>query len=301
MKPFRSGVLGMVGALATGALVIGALTLGLLESVPQKLATPTLRATLPAPNLTPLPPSEAPEAPYVSTPRPVTAAADPANPAACPPPSGWITYTVSTGDDLRAVAETHGSSLEQIMVENCLISDMVLSDAIIYLPSLATATAFPGATFPIVGSSPASTEKACVQPTGWIKYTVKLGDNLTRISVNYRISVSNLRSVNCLAGNIIRTGWQLWVPNVPTSTFTSSPTATQPPPDTPEPPPMHTAAATLTATWTAAAASGITETASPTSLQTPTNLASSTATVSTAPPNTNSAFRLSNPQIDAFH
>ena len=55
MKSFRSGVLGMVGALATGALVIGVLALGLLESVPQKLATPTLRATLPVPNPTPLP------------------------------------------------------------------------------------------------------------------------------------------------------------------------------------------------------------------------------------------------------
>lgn len=294
MKPFRSGVLGMVGALATGALVIGALTLGLLESVPQKLAAPTLRATLPAPNLTPLPGFGAPEAPYVSTPRPVIAATSLANPAACPPPTGWMLYTVSNGDDLRTLAETHGSSLEQIMVENCLISDMVLSDTIIYLPPVAPATSTPGATIPNVGASPASTEKACVQPTGWVKYTVKLGDNLTRISVNYRISVSNLKSVNCLAGNIIRTGWQLWVPNVPTSTFTSSPTTSQQPPDTPEPPPMHTAAATLTATWTAITTSEITETASPTSIQTPPNFTPSTATVSTAPPNPNSAFRLSN-------
>ena len=175
MKPFRSGVLGMVGALATGALVIGALAPGLRESVPQKLATPTLRATLPVPNLTPLPSSEAPETPYASTPRPVTVATSPTNPAACPPPSGWITYTVSTGDDVRTLAETHGSSLEQIMVENCLISDMVLSDTITYLPPFAPTAATPGETFPIVGYSPASTEKACVQPTGWIKYTVKLG------------------------------------------------------------------------------------------------------------------------------
>ena len=134
------------------------------------------------------------------------------------------------------------------MIENCLILDMVLSDTIIYLPPSAPAATTPGAALTTVSVSPASTEKACVQPTGWVKYTVKLGDNLTRISVNYRISVSSLKSVNCMAGNIIRTGWQLWVQNVPTSTFTSSPTATQQPPNTPEPPPMHTAAATLALT-----------------------------------------------------
>lgn len=88
MRPFRSGVLGMVGALATRALVIGALVLGLLGSVPQQLATPTLRATLPTLNLTPLSGFGAPEAPYGSTPWPVIAATSPTNPAACSPPSG---------------------------------------------------------------------------------------------------------------------------------------------------------------------------------------------------------------------
>lgn len=134
MKPFHSGVLGMVGALATGALVISALALGLLESVPQQLATPTLHFTLPAPNLTPLPAFVMPEAPHVSTSRPVIVVPTPTRPLVCPRPSGWVIYTVSSSDDLRILAETHGSSLEQIMIENCLISDRVLSDTTIYLP-----------------------------------------------------------------------------------------------------------------------------------------------------------------------
>ncbi|MHB8114416.1 MAG: LysM peptidoglycan-binding domain-containing protein, partial [Bellilinea sp.] len=147
------------------------------------------------------------------------------------------------------------------------------------------ATATPGATIPNVGTSPASTEKACAQPTGWIKYTVKLGDNLTRISVKYRISVSNLKSVNCLAGNIIRTGWQLWVPNVPTSTFTSSPTATQQPPDTPKPPPMQTAPATLTSTWTAPVPTAPTTPIAPSDSPTP----SPTPTINPTYPLTNTS------------
>lgn len=247
----------MVGALATGALVIGALMLGLLESIPQQLATPTLRFTLPAPNLTPLPAFVTPEASHVSTSRPVIVVPRPTRPAVCPRPSGWVIYTVSSSDDLRTLAETRGSSLEQIMVENCLISDMVLSDTIIYLPPVAPAVTTPAATFTSTGVLPAGTEKACFQPTGWVKYTVKLGDNLTRISVNYRTSVSNLKSANCLAGNIIRTGWQLWVPNVPTSTFTSSPTNTQQSPNTPEPQP------TLTAAWTATGSATAAMTSSP--------------------------------------
>lgn len=116
---------------------------------------------------------------------------------------------------IGALAETRGSLLEQIMVGNCLISDMVLSDTTIDLPPVAPAMTTPAATFTSTGVLPAGVEKACLQPTGGVKYTVKLDDYLTRISVNYRTPVFNLKSANCLAGNIIRTGWQLWVTNVP--------------------------------------------------------------------------------------
>jgi hypothetical protein len=284
MNPLRNGLLGMVGALTTGALVLGALALGLLETMPMLLTTPTLRATLPAPNLTPLPGSE-----LVATtggiPRPVSQVVLPASPTACPPPIGWETYIVSSGDDLRKLAETRGSSLEQIKAGNCLISDMILSDAVIYLPPFAPLTYAASSTISAVDLSPVTTELTCVQPAGWITYTVKPGDNLTRIAVTYRISISYLKQVNCLVENTIRPGWKLWVPNVPTSTFTTTPTATQQPPNTIGPSSTFTVNATLTATHIATAAFTFTSTTIPTIPPNPayTNIPTAPAATTTTP------------------
>jgi len=287
MNALRNGLIGIAGAIMTGVLVFGAVFVSLQE-VSSGPFIPTLRPTLQPPNLTPLPGSESPTV-FDLTPQVFMA---PATPTPCPPPTGWERYVISPGDSLRVLAETRGSSLEQILTGNCLMGDMVLPDLIIYLPpfipvALATDIA-PSA----VISQENTTTVACTQPGGWLRYTVRLGDNLTRIAINYRISTPYLKQVNCLSSDIIRPGMLIWVPNVPTSTFTATftllPTATQEPPiwtptfkptftvtSTPLPTDTDTPTPTSTPTVTDTA----TQTASPTPTDTPTETPTPAPTV----------------------
>jgi len=236
MNGLRNGVLGMVGAVATGMMVIGAIGLGLLEAVPLSISTPTPRPTLPQPNLTPLPGSEHTATPKAGLSTPLVLATLAFTPTACPPPAGWEGYIVNLGDDLIALSKTRATTQEQIMGGNCLISMLLIPGTVIYLPPVAIAahTLQPASATPLA-LLPTSTQ-SCQRPAGWIEYTVKFGDNLTRIAINYRISVSYLKQVNCLTDNTLRVGMKLWVPNVPTSTFTATSTSTQAPTDEPEPP-----------------------------------------------------------------
>ncbi len=118
MKSFHSGVPGAIGALTTGAL-------GLLESAPQQLVTPNLRFNLPAANLTSSPALVTPEAPQVST-SGLLLLSTPARQSA-----RVSQGAVNSSDDLHTHwQKTQGSSLEQIMVENCLISNAVPISAV---------------------------------------------------------------------------------------------------------------------------------------------------------------------------
>jgi LysM repeat protein len=236
MNGLRNGVLGMVGAVATGMMVIGAIGLGLLEAVPLSISTSTPRPTLPQPNLTPLPGTEQTATPKSGVHTSVAVATLAFTPTACPPPAGWEGYVVNPGDDLIALSKTRGTTQEQIMSGNCLISMLLIPGTVIYLPPVAISaqTPRPRTATPLV-IFPTATQ-SCQRPAGWNEYTVKFGDNLTRIAINYRISVSYLKQVNCLTDNTIRVGMKLWVPNVPTSTSFPTSTPTQTPTDEPEPP-----------------------------------------------------------------
>lgn len=236
MNGLRNGALGMVGAIATGMMVIGAIGLGLLEAVPLSISTPTPRPTLQQPNLTPLPGTEHTATPSSRGPTTLAVVTQAFTPTACPPPAGWEGYVVNPGDDLITLGETRGATQEQILSGNCLISMLLIPGTVIYLPPVAIGAQTPQ---PIAATPlallPTSTQ-SCQRPAGWIEYTVKFGDNLTRIAINYRITVSYLKQVNCLTDNTIRVGMKLWVPNVPTSTPLPTATPTQTPTDEPEPP-----------------------------------------------------------------
>lgn len=272
----------MVGALITGVLVFGAVMLSLQEGVSGIPLIPTPRQTLPPPNLTPLPGSEGqtPEAAPSALPVPAL------SPTPCPPPTGWEAYTVSPGDSLRTLAETRGSSLEQIMAGNCLIGEMLLPNVIVFLPPLrpvvlASENNLPTGVTPLQSATP-----ACQQPAGWNVYMVQSGNTLTRIAIAYRISVSYLKQVNCLTSDIIHAGMRLWVPNVPTSTFTATATATRQPSDTPVPPPAATATHTPTATFTPTSSPEPTFTDTPTATATPTDTPTTAPTETATPTNT---------------
>jgi len=275
MNGLRNGVLGMVGAVATGMMVIGAIGLGLLEAVPLSISTPTPRPTLPQPNLTPLPGTEFTATSIAGVPTPVAVATLAFTPTACPPPAGWEGYVVNPGDDLIALSKTRGTTQEQIMGGNCLISMLLIPGTVIYLPPVAIGVHTPQ---PITATPlallPTATQ-SCQRPAGWIEYTVKFGDNLTRIAINYRISVSYLKQVNCLTDNTIRVGMKLWVPNVPTSTSLPTSTPTQTPTDEPEPPTATPIPPTEIPT--------LTDTPTPTSTDTPTPTITNTPTETQTP------------------
>ncbi|NSW51440.1 MAG: LysM peptidoglycan-binding domain-containing protein [Anaerolineae bacterium] len=78
----------------------------------------------------------------------------------------------------------------------------------------------------------------CQPPVGWRLYTVQSGDNLYRISLKFRVSISLLQKANCLGNSTtIISGQLLWVPNVATSTPDVTETARPQPTHTPQPTP----------------------------------------------------------------
>lgn len=284
MKTLRSGVIGLLAAFFVGAMVFGALSMGLMDTSLDLEATHSPRVTLPPPNLTPIGMVN----PTQGLPTPIVIV--PATQTLCPKPPGWEPYTVVAGDDLAELAKTRGSTQELILRENCLVSEMIIPDSLIYLPPLlaldeGTSTSvsmFPSV--PAVSVTPSSTVTSCQRPAGWLTYIVKPGDNLTRISIAYRISITYLKQVNCLEENTILPGWTLWVPNVSTSTFTSSPTATDRPIATKTPTSTRTATATLTPTFTSTATATATYTSTSTLIPSPSS--TSTHTVTSTPTQT---------------
>ncbi len=263
MKTVRSGIIGLLLALCSGLLVLGALSYAILEGTvnPQMTATP--RPTLPLPNLTPL--GMLSDTPMISTGLPTSLPSS----STCPPPAGWQVYLIQPGDELSQLAAERGIKLAEILQGNCLVTSMVLPDTSIYLPPLAAAS--PTATTPSL--TPTYTWISCGPPYGWTLYTVRVGDTLTQISRLYRVSVWQLKAANCLVGDLIRAGSKLWVPNVATSTFTSTTTPTRRPA---RPNPTSTGTFTLTPVPTAV----------PSDTPLPTAVATETFTDTSLPPET---------------
>jgi LysM repeat protein len=86
---------------------------------------------------------------------------------------------------------------------------------------------------PTQPSSFPSPPTPCKPPPGWVAYTVKSGDTLFEISQRTNVTVGQLQNANCLPDATIRAGQQLFIPFLPTPTFTFTPTPT--PTWTPEP------------------------------------------------------------------
>ena len=145
-----------------------------------------------------------------------------ATPTPCGVPDSWTSYTIQIGDTLEKLAARYEISSNTLKEANCLIDNILIPNTRIYIPPIPTATTI-----------------LCGAPYSWVKYTVKAGDNLYRISLAYRTTVAQLQNANCLGYSTkIKVGQKLYVPNLPTSTPvitntpTSSPTFTFTP-DTP--------------------------------------------------------------------
>jgi len=131
----------------------------------------------------------------------------------CPPPAGWLPILTQSQDTLERLAQTYNTSIDSLRANNCLLSDQLIANSVLYVPPQPTLTPIP-----------------CGAPLGWVNYTVIAGDTLYHISLLYRVTVPALRQANCLNSDVIRAGQTLKVPNVPTSTapvsLTDTPTIT---------------------------------------------------------------------------
>lgn len=232
MKSLGQLLGGILAALGSAVFVLAALTLSVTEGLSVAVVIPSVS---PSPTQTvPQPTLPAGVTPTITfTPPPATATLTAT--VTCRPPVGWDAYTVQQGDQAAALAEEAGITLDQLLAANCLISPSLLPGTILYLPLSATTQPTPTATYTV---PPLPTAIPCGAPPGWVQYTVQRNDNLFRLSQAFGVSVSQLRTANCLSGNLIRAGMRLYVPNVPTRT----PLAT----NTLEPSPTDTATATNT-------------------------------------------------------
>lgn len=235
----------LLGALSI-IIVLGGFALAMAEGglVPAFAPSATLTRVQSEiyPTLELLPPLDgqlaSPDPGQTETPVQTSTSTLPPPPTTCMPPSGWVAISVQPHDTLSSIAATYRISAVQLQQANCLVSNELVAGSFLYVPPL-----------------PPNTVIACGAPAGWVIYIVQPGDTLYRISLLYRVSVSQLQQANCLGGTTaIYAGQRLRVPNVPTSTatFTLTPisTATETPTATSTPGPSATPTATQTTTPT---------------------------------------------------
>jgi LysM repeat protein len=217
MKPIREIGIGLVTVAFSSFLVIGAIALSLAEGMPvffPTIAPDTSRNQLTAQSTGETPYSVPGEAIYTSTP-----IIEPPTPPSCPPPEGWIPYSIQAGDTLNTIAQSNFTSPSLLREGNCLVSDSLLPGTILYIP-ISTSNHIPiGGTSEVTSPPIISTKTACSNPPDWIRYQIQPNDTLSHIGQEYGISVSELQAGNCLGSStLIKAGEALYVPNVHTRT-----------------------------------------------------------------------------------
>ena len=235
----------LLGILFVG-LVLGAFALAMAEGglIPPLMTRPS-PTPLPQsayPTLELLPPLDAssPTQDFPETPTATPTSTLPPPPTACLPPRNWVAIIVQPFDSLASLARIYGVTEKQLMDANCLLSTELSSGSILYVPRWTNIT-----------------QIVCNPRTDWAIYIVRPGDTLYRLSLLYRVSVSQLQQANCLGtSSAIYSGQRLRVPNVATSTATFTPIYTE----------TATATVTLTSTidLTAETPSPTAETSTPT-------------------------------------
>ena len=225
MQGVRQFASALTIALLSVGLVLGGLSLALVEFsrpappaptdvVPASPLPLTATATLP-------PPLESPT--FTSTALPT---ASPPPPASCPIPGGWIGLIVQPGETLEILATRYRTSSDQLRQGNCLLTNSLVANSILYVPNVAPGTAVAANTAVVVRTAATCTAGA----TGWVRnYVVRPGDTLFRIAIQYYTDTATLKRVNCHPSDQINPGQVLWVPN--RATRTPTPTSLQPAPN----------------------------------------------------------------------
>jgi LysM repeat protein len=243
MKNFRQVFLGFGAALLSIFLVLGSFSIAFTEGGMGKAALQLTEPVNPFPTqMVPLTSVPLPGVTSTASPQiaeetsPVRSETPLPEVVACAFPPGWFKITVQMGDTLNTLAIAYGTTTEILVQGNCLVINNLIAGMILYVPAAPTTTP----------------EETCGPPPGWVYYTVQYGDTLYSISQMVGASIFELQLANCMVGQTdIRAGQRLYVPFVPASAMTPTPTqvntATPVPSQTPYP---ATPTSMVAATWT---------------------------------------------------
>lgn len=308
MKIARGLFMGLITAIGSSMVIIGAVLLAITEGA--AMALPTLQP----------PPTEEW---IIETQRPTTPNSQNVQPSPiiklttvqyvrCNYPRMWLPYQVKLGDQLEGVAKLFNIPVDQLRTANCLSSNTLLPDTILYIPP-PTPTPTPAPTRqatqtekpsqPESSRTATKTQTPCSHPRSWIPYTIKFGDTLRSIASRYNTNYQELQRGNCMGNSTtIKIGDTLFVPNFPTQSPTCTNAPTHLPPTveptiiptktitntlqlslTPTPTSTHLPTSTFTPTptrtkWTITRTSTPTLTSTRTSTPSPTNTHTPTIT-----------------------
>ncbi|WP_449539108.1 LysM peptidoglycan-binding domain-containing protein [Ferdinandcohnia sp. Marseille-Q9671] len=121
-----------------------------------------------------------------------------------PSTSKATTYTVKSGDTLSGIASKHKISLNDLMKWNNLNSTLIYPGNVFVVSKPTTTTEKPSNPTP---QKPAEPQEEPGQTT--TVYTVKSGDSLSRIAIEYKVTVANLKKWNSLKSDMIYIGQKL--------------------------------------------------------------------------------------------
>lgn len=125
---------------------------------------------------------------------------------------GGSTYTVKSGDSLRAIAKRYGTTAAVLKSLNHLKSDTVRVGQVLQVP--AGATPPPAPTDTISTAAAASTPSDAKNAGGTVTHTVKPGEKLAAIAKKYGVTVGEIATANNISDpGKIRAGQQLVIPS----------------------------------------------------------------------------------------
>lgn len=251
MHEFRPVLAGLIAAFLSGFLVIGSLYLALSEGgvrlarlpEPTASATATLEPSRPLPTIDQSTQSILAQTPS-QTPSPtVTLQPSATSTDSCSYPPGWEELVLQIDDDLEAIADQYGISLEELMQANCMRVLSFSAGSALRVPPLPTSTPKPRAT------RTHTPTPVCVPPlnVNWVAYIIQRGDTLYALSVRYQTTIQEIMRVNCMDRSELTAGNNLYLPY----RLTSTPTEVPPPTRTATQPPSPTPSATITEAPTA--------------------------------------------------
>ena len=149
------------------------------------------------------------------------------------------TYTVQAGDTLYGIAKQFGVTVEEIKLENNLVSNNISVGQVLKIPTVSTTSLYivkKGDTLYSIASKYQTTVSELMQLNNlktpllsigqqlkipvqgditnedYFIYTVKAGDNLYSIAKSYGVTVDSIQTLNNLSSTLLSIGQQLKIP-----------------------------------------------------------------------------------------